>query len=188
MKIKYVLFLVISSAPMVGRSYAATSNPMPQNASPVRSANNSSKPLRKAQHATVRGRKPSQMRSEKRQNYRSSNASHVATHGSMATVNRSQEFSSSEGHSARSTGDLAKSGQVESSALAKTSALTKKGPMQRKPMNSALAIGSPVAPSSSPSLGNMRHRGPNPAVIGGSGMPQLSNNTGLNGSRMSRRP
>jgi hypothetical protein len=42
-------------------------------------------------------------------------------------------------------------------------------------------------PSASPSLDNPRHRGPNPAVIGGLGTSKPSTEA-INGSRMSRKP
>ncbi|MGA8505034.1 MAG: hypothetical protein WB762_05450 [Candidatus Sulfotelmatobacter sp.] len=50
----------------------------------------------------------------------------------------------------------------------------------------------PTAASLNPSLNNVRHRGPNPAVVGGSagGSANLhSSNTGaINGTRMKRKP
>ncbi|MGB7864306.1 MAG: hypothetical protein WCF74_13010 [Candidatus Sulfotelmatobacter sp.] len=43
-------------------------------------------------------------------------------------------------------------------------------------------------PSASPSLDNQRHRGANPAVIGGLGTSRLGGTGAINGSRMSRKP
>ncbi len=45
----------------------------------------------------------------------------------------------------------------------------------------------PDVASLNPLLNNVRHRGPNPAVVGGSAS-SVSSNTGINGTRMNRKP
>jgi hypothetical protein len=67
--------------------------------------------------------------------------------------------------------------------------VTKKGSMQNKPVNGASAVQrQSLFPSSSPSLENPRHRGPNPAVIGGLGSSKPNETGAINGSRFSRKP
>jgi len=56
------------------------------------------------------------------------------------------------------------------------------------PVRRWLSVARPNLLSLNPSLNNVRHRGPNPAVVGGSAN-SYSRNTGvINGTRMNRRP
>ena len=75
----------------------------------------------------------------------------------------------------------------------KSGAAAKGGLIQNETANNALPVRPPsaVRPRQrvSPSLNNVRHRGPNPAVIGGSAGNSNSRNTGaINGTRMHRKP
>jgi hypothetical protein len=73
---------------------------------------------------------------------------------------------------AAKSGDPAKGGLIQ--------AVTVNGAPRRRPVS--------LARSAVPSLNNVRHRGPNPAMIGGLA-PSHSANTGtINGTRMNRKP
>ena len=71
----------------------------------------------------------------------------------------------------------------------KSGGAAKGGLIQNETVHNAL----PVRPSSvvrptAPSLNNVRHRGPNPAVIGGSANSDRRNTGAINGTRMNRKP
>jgi hypothetical protein len=79
----------------------------------------------------------------------------------------------------------------------KAGAAAKSGLIQNETASNAMLVrlpgtGRPPAPSLNPSLNNVRHRGPNAAVVGGSagGSANLNcSNTGaINGTRMHRKP
>lgn len=63
------------------------------------------------------------------------------------------------------------------------------GLIQNGTVHSALPVRtSSVFRLSQPSLNNVRHRGPNPAVVGGSAISDSRSIGALNGTRMSRKP
>jgi hypothetical protein len=65
----------------------------------------------------------------------------------------------------------------------------KGGLIQNETVNKALAVRTPsVVRPTVPSFNNVRHRGPNPAVIGGSTNSNRRNNGTINGTHMNRRP
>ncbi|MGA8837696.1 MAG: hypothetical protein WB538_18855, partial [Candidatus Sulfotelmatobacter sp.] len=75
------------------------------------------------------------------------------------------------------------------SRLSQSIVVEKRGSIQNKSMTSVSAVQRPsMFPSASPSLDNQRHRGANPAVIGGLGTSRLGGTGAINGSRMSRKP
>jgi hypothetical protein len=182
MKTTWLFFLAICAVPMFGRSYAAASNALPQPTSLANSANKTSKPISKVQHTTSHVPKPPQIRPGKQRNYRSSDASYVVNHGSVASANRSKQLPDNQRRLAGSPSYPNQSGPARSRAVAN------KGLLENKPSSSALLVRPPaLLLASSPSLGTVRHRGANPAVIGGGN--SSANNTGaLNGTRMTRRP
>jgi hypothetical protein len=78
-------------------------------------------------------------------------------------------------------------------ALARSGSAAKGGLVQSEAVNSAQHLRStsavrPAAASLNPSLNNVRHRGPNPAVVGGSANFNSSNTGAINGTRMHRKP
>jgi hypothetical protein len=65
----------------------------------------------------------------------------------------------------------------------------KGGLIPNETVNNALPVRTPsVVRSTAPSFNNMRHRSPNPAVVGASPNSRSSNAGAINGSRMIRRP
>jgi hypothetical protein len=78
-------------------------------------------------------------------------------------------------------------------ALARSGGAAKGGLVQSEAVNSAQHARStsavrPATASLNPSLNNIRHRGPNPAVVGGSANFKSSNTGAINGTRMHRKP
>jgi hypothetical protein len=58
-----------------------------------------------------------------------------------------------------------------------------------KSVNNVVAVRTPnVVRPTAPSFNNVRHRNPNPAVVGGSANSQRSNTGTINGTRMNRKP
>ena len=58
-----------------------------------------------------------------------------------------------------------------------------------KNVSNAKAVRPPsLFPSSLSSLDTVRHRGPNPAIVSGTGSSRASNTEGISGSRISRKP
>lgn len=75
----------------------------------------------------------------------------------------------------------------------KSGGAAKAGLVKHETVNTALpvrrlSVARTNLPSLNPSLNNVRHRGPNPAVVGGSTNSNNSNTGSINGTRMHRRP
>jgi hypothetical protein len=65
----------------------------------------------------------------------------------------------------------------------------KGGLIPNQTVHNALAVRTPsVIRPTVPSLNNVRHRGPNPAVVGGSANLHSRNIGAINGTRMNRKP
>ena len=65
----------------------------------------------------------------------------------------------------------------------------KGGLIPNETFNNALVVRPPsVVRPTVPSFSKVRHRGPNPAVVGGSSPPLSSNTRAINGTRMNRKP
>jgi hypothetical protein len=71
----------------------------------------------------------------------------------------------------------------------KSSGAAKSGTIRNETGNIALAVRTPsVVRPTVPSFNNVRHRGPNPAAVGGSPNSHSSNTGAINGTRMNRKP
>jgi hypothetical protein len=63
------------------------------------------------------------------------------------------------------------------------------GFIRNETVNNASAVRTPsVVRPTVPSLNNVRHRSPNPAVVGGSPVSHSSNTGAISGTRMNRKP
>ena len=83
------------------------------------------------------------------------------------------------------TGNPMDHGQPGSSRFA---AVEKSGFVRSETVNNTLAARAPSAVRpAAPSFSNVRHRNPNPAVVGGAPNSRSSNSAPLNGTRMNRR-
>jgi len=182
MKAVCILFLAICAVSTSDRSYAAASNRAPQKTSADNSGNNLGKRLSDIQHASpAKGKKSPGAGSGKQRDYGRANASQKVSR--VANANRPKQFPNSQTRLATSTRDLSHAGPIKSGAVPKNR------PIHDEPVISALAVrSSAMFPSSSPSLGNVRHRGPNPPVIGGFPTSSPNNPGAINGSRVSRKP
>jgi hypothetical protein len=71
----------------------------------------------------------------------------------------------------------------------KPSGAPKSGFIRKETVNNALAVRAPsVVRPTVPLLNNVRHRGPNPAVMDGSADFHGRNTAAINGTRMNRKP
>lgn len=162
MKISCLVFLVISSGLTLGSTDANASNPAPQRlegaASPVPTG--------------------------KRRVQRAAKANQVPKPPRVANANRLKRPAKGQARSTTATPRL-----QPGSRLSQSIVVEKRGSIQNKSMTSVSAVQRPsMFPSASPSLDNQRHRGANPAVIGGLGTSRLGGTGAINGSRMSRKP
>jgi hypothetical protein len=70
----------------------------------------------------------------------------------------------------------------------KSGGAAKSGFIRKETVNNALAVRAPnVVRPTGPLLDNVRHRGPNPAVVGGSLNSHGTNTGTINGTRMNHR-
>ncbi len=163
MKISCLVFLVISSALTLAASDATASSPAPQRLEGAASTVPAGK--RRVQH-------------------RAAKANQVPKPPHVANTNRLKRPANGQ---ARST---TASPRVQTpSRLSQSVVVEKRGSIQNKSVTSVSAVQrQSMFPSSSPSLDNLRHRGPNPAVLGGLGTSKPGGTGAINGSRMSRKP
>jgi hypothetical protein len=162
MKISCLVFLAISSAFTIGASDATASNPVLQRLEGAASTVPASK--RRVQH-------------------RAAKANQVPKPPHVANTNRLKRPANGHARSTTATPRLQPQSRLSQSTV------VERGSIQNKSVTSVSAVQRPsMFPSSSPSLDNQRHRGPNPAVIGGLGTSKPGGTGAINGSRFSRRP
>jgi hypothetical protein len=163
MKISLLVFLVISSALTLAASDATGSNPAPQRLEGAASTVPTGK--RRVQH-------------------RAAKANQVPKPPHVANTNRLKRPANGQARSTTSTARLQPRSRLSQSVV-----VEKRGSIQNKSVTSVSAVQrQSMFPSSSPSLGNQRHRGANPAVIGGLGTSKASETGAINGSHISRKP
>ena len=163
MKISCLVFLAIGSAFTPAASDATTSNPAPQRLEGAASTVPAGK--RRVQH-------------------RAAKANQVPKLPHVANTNLLKRPANGQARSTTATPRL-----QPQSRLSQSTVVEKRGSIQNKSVTSVSAVQRPsMFPSSSPSLDNQRHRGPNPAVIGGPGTSKPGGTGAINGSRFSRRP
>ncbi len=161
MKISLLVLLVISGALTLGASDATASNPAPQKLEGAASTAPAGK--RRVQHRA---------------------ANQVPKPPHVANTNRLKCPANGQ---ARSTTAIPR--LQPRSRLSRSVVFEKRGSIQNKSVTSVSAVQrQSMFPSSSPSLDNLRHRGPNPAVLGGLGTSKPGGTGAINGSRMSRKP
>jgi hypothetical protein len=162
MKISCVVLWVISGALTLSASDATASNPAPQRLEGAASTVPAGK--RRVQH-------------------RAAKANQVPKPPHVAKTNRLKRPPNAQARSMTATPrSLPRAGR-------RSALVAKKGPIQNKSVTSVSAVQrQSMFPSSSPSLDNLRHRGPNPAVLGGLGTSKPGGTGAINGSRMSRKP
>ena len=108
---------------------------------------------------------------------------YVRSHTSLAKATRPKQPSSGE-HS-RSVSAM----ELHQPRLNRSGGATKEGVIHNETLNRTLPVRPPSVPrTNTPSLNNVRHRGPNPAVIGGPRSSNTSNTAAINGTHLGRRP
>ena len=163
MKISLLILLVISGALTLGASDATASNPAPQKLEGAASTAPAGK--RRVQH-------------------RAAKANQVPKPPHVANTNRLERPANGQARSTTATPRLQPRSRLSQSVV-----FEKRGSIQNKSVTSVSAVQrQSMFPSSSPSLDNLRHRGPNPAVLGGLGTSKPGGTGAINGSRMSRKP
>lgn len=162
MKISLLVLLAISGPLTLGSSDAIASNPAPQRLEGAASTVPASK--RRVQH-------------------RAAKANQVPKPPHVANTNRLKRLAN-EARPTTATPRLQPQSRLSQSAV-----VEKRGLIQNKSVTSVSAVQrQSMFPFSSPSLDNLRHRGPSPAVIGGVGTSKPGGAGAINGSRMSRKP
>ena len=186
MKTACLLFLAISGALMCGTGNAVASNPASQQTSSESSANTTGERPREhiAPAVDTKHQTGGTLSGEQKDHRGASNANHARSHARVANANRPKQFPNSrERLTVGNPRNLRQPGPNKSVTVAKN------GLIQHKTVSSALAVRPPrVFRSSSFSQDNVRHRGPNPAVIAGSANSRTGNTGMINGTRMNRRP
>jgi len=181
---KTACLILVMMCGLVTGSVAA-SNPASQQASAqVPASKTSSRPQKQATPSkttkhNVGGTSPSALTGRGR----SSHVNHPRnTRG--AGANRPQELSQSQQRfTARNHRNLSQTAPGNPGAVGKTASF------RNNAVNTAPTVREPsLFPSSTSSLENVRHRSPNPAIVGGAGNSRASSTGALDGSRMSRKP
>ena len=183
MKTVCLIFTIGCAVLMCVASYAASVDPAPQQSSESSMKAGSGDRANNATPADggTHGGKPSD---EKRDRRRVPGKDYPPSQASLPKANRPNQIPNRQEHSTTANAmNLHKPGSDKSSGAVKG------GLIQNEKGNHVLPVRSPsiVRPSVSP-LDNVRHRGPNPAVIGGSANSITRNTGAINGTRMNRKP
>jgi hypothetical protein len=119
---------------------------------------------------------------KRRVQHRAAKANQLPKPPHVANTNRLKRLANGQAGAATATPRLQSHSRPSQSTV-----VEKRGSIQS--LTSVSAVQRPsMFPSSSPSLDNQRHRGPNPAVIGGLGTSKPGGTDAINGSHFSRRP
>jgi hypothetical protein len=199
MKATCLLFLTMSRVLLMqGTSYAA---PSQQTSAESSAHEKSAKPASARPHdevshdpgrvAAVQSGKPQNggISADKPPDHRqASSRNHPRSHAGLTTANRPKQLPiSRKGSLPGNAMNLHPPGSDKSGGAAKG------GFIQNEKVNRALTarptgVARSTVASLNPLSNNVRHRGPDPAVVGGSANSASSNTGGLNGTRMNRRP
>jgi hypothetical protein len=194
MKVTHLLFPILiltitCAALMSGTSYASPSQQTSAESSPTTASNRSHDGHPHDAKRTAQGddgkRQEEESPSDEQQALRhASDQNHLRSLANLTSANRpklipnSREHSTSGNAMKRHQPGLTKSGGVANGGLVKNEKIIDARPVQT----------SSVARSAAPSLNNLRHRGANPAVVGGSAISESRNTGAINGTRMNRKP
>jgi hypothetical protein len=180
MKATRLIFLAIGCGLfMLGTSRATASNPAPQQASSQVPASTASERSTDAGRTAPTGEAEPGKQRISRPGSNVSNA-HMGT--SVANAKHPKHFPS--GPERPASGNA---GSLIQPSPSRSAAGVKNGPSKDKTVSTS-AIRPSSFLSSTSSLDNVRHRGPNPAAIGGPANSKTWNTVALNGTHMNRRP
>jgi|SRR5579863_857640 len=188
MKATCLLFLAIRCAALMnGTGYAAPSSPASQQTSPQSAVKAGGDDPRDGEHATPAddgkhhfGKPPDAQRDHRH----ASDNGHPRSLTSLTKANRPKQLLNS-----RKTAIPGRAMNLHQPDSAKSGGAAKDGSIHHETVGSGLPVRPPtVAQPTASSLNNERHRGPNPAVIGGPANSDSRNTGAINGTRMNRRP
>jgi hypothetical protein len=186
MKATCLLFLTISCAALMPETaYAGSSNPAFQQSSSESAPNLVNDHPQDAGHATLAdGGTRLGKASDDQQNHRKISGNKLPTNNPrLSKSNRPNEVPS---RRERSAAEDSKNSHRPGSD--KSGGAAKNGLIRNETVNHAASNRGPsTARPSVPSLGNVRHRGPNPAIIGGAGSSNTRNTAALDGTHMNRK-
>jgi hypothetical protein len=199
MKATCLLFLTMSRVLLMqGTSYAA---PSQQTSAESSAHEKSAKPASARPHdevshdpgrvAAVQSGKPQNggiSADEPPDHRQASSRNHPRSHAGLTTANRPKQLPISRKRSLPGNAM-----NLHPPASDKSGGAAKGGFIQNEKVNRALTarptgVARSTVASLNPLSNNVRHRGPDPAVVGGSANSASSNTGGLNGTRMNRRP
>jgi hypothetical protein len=161
MKISCLVFLAITSTFTLTASEAIASNSAPK---------------------SLEGAASTVLAGKRRVQHRAAKANQLPKPPHVSNTNRLKRLANGQARSTTATPRLQSHSRPSQSTV-----VEKRGSIQS--LTSVSAVQRPsMFPSSSPSLDNQRHRGPNPAVIGGLGTSKPGGTDAINGSHFSRRP
>jgi len=183
MKVSCLVLWVISGALTLAASEATASNPAPQQ-SQAAVKTPSEHPIGVTSLDSANPPASAVRVGKRRVQQRNAKANHVPFPSRVAKTNRLKHLTNGQAKSTAATPRLPTQSRLSQSAVD-----AKKGSIQNIPVTSASAVQrQSMFPSASRSLDNLRHRGPNPAMIGGLGTSKPGGTGAINGSRMSRKP
>jgi hypothetical protein len=185
MKAACLLFLTMSCAMLMqGTSYAAPS----QQTSAQSSANTAGVHPHGAEHAVSpdNGKRPKEGNpsDEQRGPRYASGKNHPRSRASLSAANRHKQLPRS-----RKSCLPKNAMKLHQSASDKSRGAATGGLIRNETVQNTLPVRPPsVVRAAVPSLDNVRHRGPNPAVIGGAANSDSRNTGAINGTRMNHKP
>ena len=188
MKTTCLLFLAIGCAALMrGTSYADQSNPASPKSSSESAAKTTSDHPRDAAHSAPaedgKNQNDGKPSDERRDPRHASDKNHQGSRASLTSANRPKQASNDR---ERSTSGNATN--LHQPGLSKSGGVAN-GLSQKATVNNVLPVRRPsVTRPIVPSPSNVRHRGANPAVIGGSANSDSRNTGAINGARMNRKP
>ena len=188
MRTTCLLLLTISWATLThGTGYAIPSGPASQQTSPATSTNTVNAHPQDAEHAAPvdggKRQKDGNPSAERRDHRHVSDENHPRSPATIRKDRPKQLPNSREHFPSGNAMNLHQPGSDKSSGAAKG------GLIQNATVNKALPVRPPsVVRPTAPLLNNARHRGVNPAVIGGPANSDGRNTGAINGTRVHRRP
>jgi hypothetical protein len=180
--------VTIGSGLRHGIAYAAASSPGFQQASSESGAATESHHPGDTSHGSpptsAKDQKNGKPSNEERHAHHISKKNLAPSHASFTKANRSTQFPNNRERSAS-----ANAVNSRQQAFAKSGGAAKGGFIQSEKVKSNVAVRPPsVVRPAVATLSHARHRGPNPAVVGGSANSDRTNTGAINGTRMNRKP
>lgn len=189
MKTTCLLFLTISCAALLhGTDCAAQSSQAYQQTSTESAANTAGGHPRDGERAAPaddgKHRKDGKPSDEQRDHHQASEKNDPRSRASLIKATRPKQLPSS-----RNRPIPVNAMNLHQPGSAKSSRAAKDGLIQNETVNNALPVRLPsVVRPTVRSLNNVRHRSPNPAIVGGLGNSNIRNTGAIDGAHMNRRP